>query len=119
MPKQRRYGSRKTTTAEGKTEYQKDYMRDYRKHKQSEAIKEANRLAVDISKLLQVKARLTYELKQLTDKLKEMANIIESISSILNRSDLTDKEKVARISAVPIPDDLAAYFRKQFEEVTA
>lgn len=28
MPRQRRYGSKKTTTKEGKTEYQREYMRE-------------------------------------------------------------------------------------------
>jgi hypothetical protein len=32
MPKiERQYGTQKTTLPEGKTEYQRDYMRDYRK----------------------------------------------------------------------------------------
>lgn len=39
MPKDRRYGSRKTTTVEGKTEYQKEYMRK-RRQKQNAVIEE-------------------------------------------------------------------------------
>jgi len=33
MPKQRRYGTRKTTTLEGKREYQRQWAREYRKRK--------------------------------------------------------------------------------------
>jgi hypothetical protein len=32
----RKHGSQKTTTKEGKTEYQKEYMREYRKRKKAE-----------------------------------------------------------------------------------
>ena len=44
MPKQRRYGKRKTTTKKGKTEYQRFYMREYRKRRK-EKIAELKRLA--------------------------------------------------------------------------
>jgi len=30
MPKERKYGSKKTTTREGKREYMSEYMKDYR-----------------------------------------------------------------------------------------
>jgi len=33
MTEKRKYGTQKTTTEEGKKEYQREYMRDYRKHK--------------------------------------------------------------------------------------
>lgn len=37
MPKsERKFGSKKTTLPNGKTEYQKEYMRDYRKRKRAE-----------------------------------------------------------------------------------
>ena len=44
MPKNRRYGEHKTTTKKGKTEYQRFYMREYRRRRK-EKIAELKRLA--------------------------------------------------------------------------
>lgn len=50
-------------------------------------------------------------------ELEQMTKIINLMGFTVSRSDLTDKEKVARISSIPIPNNLVPYFTKQFENV--
>ena len=49
----------------------------------------------------------------------QMLDIIQQTMFILDRTDLTDSEKVARISAIPIPEILALSMVKLLKEVTA
>lgn len=49
--------------------------------------------------------------KSITLEWRQMFEIIREMAFTVNRSDLTDSEKIARIKSITIPKELMPYFR--------
>jgi hypothetical protein len=101
---------KKTTTLEGKREYQRQWAREYRKQKKDETeafIKRSNQL-------------MTYFVvasRKRRKERKEMVLFIKQVVDIVNQPGLSDGKIVKQIKALPMSDEIAALFRSKVSVV--
>jgi hypothetical protein len=91
-------------------EYMKTYNRNFRKRKREE---EKRKVADQAAKIGQFMNESALRRRQWL----EMLTVIRVIAFTVNRTDLTDGEKVKAISKIPISDELVPYLKSK--EVTA
>jgi uncharacterized protein with WD repeat len=95
---------------------QKAYLRDYMRERQRKKKKEDAEKAIDLT--VKLTQRMDEHARTRREWL-EMLNIIRVMAFTVSRTDLTDKEKIAQISKIPISDELKQYFKQRLKEVTA
>lgn len=74
----------------------KEYLREYRQRKKADEVERSKRILLEFKVLR----------KQRDKERDEMLSVINQISELTNQPDLTDREKIERINAIPLSKEL-------------